>query len=75
MRPIDLLGYIATGTFAASYFLKGPTALRRLQATAALLWIAYGLLIQSMPVVVANALVAAIALLSSLRRSAVTQTE
>lgn len=75
MRPIDLLGYLATGTFAASYFLKGPTALRRLQATAALLWIAYGLMIQSMPVIVSNVLVAAIALLSSLRRPAVAQPE
>ncbi|QOY89897.1 YgjV family protein [Paludibaculum fermentans] len=75
MQGVDLLGYVATGTFAASYFLKGPSALRRLQATAAVLWIAYGVLIQSMPVIVSNVLVATVALISSLRRPPVAQPE
>jgi hypothetical protein len=64
----DALGWLATAVFTASYFLKGPGALRRLQAFAALLWLGYGLIIRSMPVVVANALVAGAALLSEVSR-------
>lgn len=75
MHGIDVLGYVATATFAASYFLKGASSLRRLQATAALLWIAYGVMIQSMPVIVSNVLVATVALVSSLRRPPVAQQE
>jgi uncharacterized protein with PQ loop repeat len=40
-------------------------ALRRVQATAAVLWIVYGVLIHALPVVVANAIVASVALYSS----------
>ncbi len=41
--------------------------LRRIQAGAACLWIAYGVALHSFPVVVANVIVAAAALYSSLR--------
>src|SRR5258706_11111580 len=52
--------------FAASYFCKRPAALRAVQAFAALLWIVYGAMIHAVPVVVANVIVAAVAVLSSL---------
>jgi hypothetical protein len=62
------IGWVATAMFAVSYFCKRPEALRRVQAVAALLWIGYGLLIHAAPVVVANLVVAAVAVYSSLRR-------
>lgn len=62
----DWIGWVATVTFAGSYFCKQPAALRRVQGLAALLWLSYGLLIHALPVIVANAVVAAIALFSSL---------
>jgi hypothetical protein len=40
--------------------------LRQIQALASCLWLTYGLMIHSVPMVVANALVAAVALYSSL---------
>jgi uncharacterized protein with PQ loop repeat len=46
---------------------KKASTLRIIQAIAALLWIAYGFFIHAMPVVVANALVAAAAIYSTLR--------
>jgi hypothetical protein len=64
MLNLEWLGYMATAVFASSYFFKSPEALRKVQALAALLWIGYGLAIHSMPVIVANAVVAAIAVTS-----------
>ena len=64
---LDWIGWVATATFASSYFFKHPAALRRVQACAALLWIGYGVLIHAMPVIVANVVVAAIAVYSSLK--------
>jgi hypothetical protein len=55
----DWIGWLATVTFTSSYFFKHPQALRRVQAVAALLWLTYGVLIHSTPVVVANILAAA----------------
>jgi len=62
---LNLLGWSATAVFSASYFFRQPAALRRIQAVAACLWVAYGLLIGAFPVVAANAIVAAAALYSS----------
>jgi len=67
MTLLSSLGWIATVVFTCSYFAKRPETLRIIQAVAALLWITYGLLIHAMPVVVANALVAAAAVYSTLR--------
>ena len=67
---LDWIGWLATATFAGSYFCKQPAALRRVQALAALLWIGYGALIRSLPVVVANVVVAVVAVYSSLRPAA-----
>jgi len=64
----DLIGWAATALFAASYFCKEPKTLRRVQAVAASVWIAYGVLIQAWPVIVANAVVASLAVASSWSR-------
>jgi len=61
----DLVGYLATLVFLGSYLLKRQTSLRRTQAVAAGLWSLYGVLINAMPVIVANLLVVGIAVWSS----------
>ncbi len=58
---LEWIGWLATAMFASSYFFKHPAALRKVQAGAALLWVAYGALIHAMPVVVANVVVAGVA--------------
>lgn len=63
----NVLGWIATAAFSASYFARRPAVLRRVQAAAACLWIAYGLAIHALPVVAANLIVAAAALYSTTR--------
>ncbi len=55
---LDWIGWAATAVFASSYFFRQPAALRRVQAGAALLWVAYGALIHALPVVIANLVVA-----------------
>jgi hypothetical protein len=66
---------VATAIFAASYFFKDPVGLRRLQALAASLWIAYGVLIAAPPVIVANVIVAVMAIASTWRQKASTARE
>ncbi|MFN0085804.1 MAG: hypothetical protein ACKVX9_10485 [Blastocatellia bacterium] len=66
----EWIGWTATAVFAVSYFCRGAEALRRVQALAALLWIGYGVIIKAPPVIVANAVVAAIAIISSLQSRA-----
>lgn len=68
MRNVDLIGWVATAVFLVSYFTKGPKGLRRVQGIAAGLWALYGVLIHSLPVIVANILVACVAVLSSFRK-------
>ena len=63
---MDVIGWTATALFAASYFCKEPATLRRTQALAALVWIAYGVALRSAPVIVANVVVASLAAWSSL---------
>ena len=55
--------------FSSSYFCRQATTLRRIQAVAALIWVVYGFLIGAMPVVVANIIVATVAVYSSFRAS------
>jgi len=62
---LDSIGWVATAIFAASYFCKQPGTLRRVQAMAAVMWIGYGVMIHAMPVIVANLVVAGVALYSS----------
>jgi hypothetical protein len=63
---LDWIGWIATAVFASSYLFKEPLLLRRVQAGAALLWVIYGVIIHAFPVVVANVVVAGMAVYSSL---------
>ena len=63
---MEFIGWLATAAFASSYFFQDPASLRRVQAGAALLWVAYGVAIHSSPVVVANIIVMAIALWSTI---------
>jgi hypothetical protein len=65
----DLIGWLATAVFAASYFCRQPIVLRRVQSLGALLWVAYGVLIHAVPVIGANILVASIAIWSSFGRA------
>ena len=62
---LTIIGWLATGVFASSYFFRRPLTLKRIQAGAALLWVMYGIAIDAVPVVVANLIVAAAALYSS----------
>ncbi len=68
MKTLDALGWVATAVFAASYFFRKPAALYRVQAFAAGLWVVYGLAIRAFPVVTANVIVMAAALISNSRR-------
>jgi hypothetical protein len=65
---MDAIGWTATAIFSSSYFFRQPTALRRIQAAAACLWILYGLALHAYPVVIANLIVAVAALYSSSRQ-------
>jgi len=67
---LDLLGWLATAMFVASYFTRQPATLRRVQGLAACMWAVYGTLIHAMPVIVANLIVAGVAVASSLRMPA-----
>ncbi|MEA2713805.1 MAG: hypothetical protein QOK27_1766 [Gemmatimonadales bacterium] len=63
----DWVGWLATAVFVLSYRFRDQRTLRWIQAFAAVLWVGYGLARHAMPVVVANLLVAGMALYSSLR--------
>jgi hypothetical protein len=54
---VEYLGWAATTVFVGSYFSTRAETLRRLQMLGALMWVAYGLLIEASPVVAANLLV------------------
>jgi hypothetical protein len=62
---LEWIGWVATAAFASSYLFKQPASLRRVQAVAASLWVIYGVIIHAYPVIVANVVVAAMAMLSS----------
>ena len=65
---LSWIGWVATAVFASSYLFKHSVVLRRVQGGAAILWVIYGPMINAFPVVVANLLVASMALYSSCRR-------
>ena len=67
---IDWIGWLATAVFVSSYFTKRSATLRRVQGLAACLWAVYGALIHALPVIVANLIVAGVAIGSSFRRRA-----
>lgn len=61
----DWVGWLATAVFVASYRFRDQRTLRWVQALAAMLWVVYGLARHAMPVVIANLLVAGMAVYSS----------
>lgn len=63
---LDWIGWLATVIFLASYSCKDQGRLRRVQAVAALVWVIYGVILHAVPLVVANLLVAFVAVYSSL---------
>lgn len=65
---LDSIGWLATAVFVSSYFAKGPVTLRRIQGAAAVMWAVYGALIHAVPVIVANVIVASVAIASSFRQ-------
>jgi hypothetical protein len=69
MQSVDWIGWLATAVFLVSYFTAQPKSLRRVQGVAAGLWALYGVMIHSLPVIVANILVAGVAVASSFRKS------
>lgn len=64
----DALGWAASAVFLCSYFFREPAVLRRIQAGAAVLWTLYGVVLHAPPIIVANMVVAGVALWSSFRR-------
>lgn len=66
----DTVGWTATVVFVASYFFSRPAMLRGLQMLGALLWMTFGILIASKPVIVSNVLVFAAAGWTLYRRPA-----
>jgi hypothetical protein len=64
---VDWIGWLATAVFLSSYFAKQATALRRIQGVAASLWALYGILLHAPPIIVANILVAGVAVATSFR--------
>ena len=72
---LDALGWVATALFAASYFCKTPSAMRRLQASAALLWVGYGVWMNALPIIVANVIVASLAVYSDWKQPRRSETD
>jgi len=66
----DWLGWTATAVFTSSYFFTRPGSLRRVQMLAAIMWVAYGVLVEARPVIVANFLVLGAAAIATWKESA-----
>lgn len=66
---LNSIGWVATGIFAVSYFVKRSDRMRLVQAVAALCWIVDGVLLHATPIIVANVIVASLAGYSALRVS------
>jgi hypothetical protein len=62
------IGWLATAITASSYFCKRSATLRAVQAVGAMVWIGYGIAVDSRPVVIANILVGFMAAQSAWRR-------
>ncbi len=66
----DWLGWTATAVFTSSYFFTRPGSLRRVQMVAAIMWVAYGVLVGATPVIVANFLVLGAATIATWKENA-----
>ena len=67
----ESIGWAATAVFVGSYFFARPSLLRAAQMFGALLWIGYGVVIDSLPVIVSNVLVFAAAAWTMFRQRSV----
>ena len=63
---IESVGWLATAAVVTSFFFNDPVSLRKVQILGATLWFGYGVTIGSLPVIVANVLVATAATASML---------
>ena len=63
----DCVGWTATAVFVSSYFFTHAAAIRRVQMAGAAVWLLYGLLLGSYPVIVSNVLVMSAAALAGSR--------
>lgn len=75
MSLADIMGWIASAVFVASYFFPQPTMLRGLQMLGAVLWIIFGVLIASKPVITSNVLVFAAAAWTLMRARAASRAD
>ncbi len=66
----EAIGWTATAVFTASFLFSDVVRLRAVQICGALLWMSYGVLIGSPPVIVANILVIVVACWTTIRYSA-----
>jgi uncharacterized protein with PQ loop repeat len=66
----ELIGWVATAIFAASYFFRNPVTMRWVQACAAICWILYGVLLHAVPVIAANLIVVTLAAVTAWRSAA-----
>jgi Bacterial inner membrane protein len=64
---VDSVGWGATAVFTLSFLFADATRLRAVQILGALLWLVYGMLIDSSPVIVANLLVCVVACWTTVR--------
>ncbi|TNH04176.1 YgjV family protein [Testudinibacter sp. TR-2022] len=60
MPSIDILGYIATAFVAGSFLLSSMLHLRIVNSIGAMLYIVYGVLIASTPVILLNVFITAV---------------
>lgn len=58
---VESIGWVATAVVALSFFFGNPRTLRIVQIFGAVLWLLYGAAIESLPVIVANALIISVA--------------
>jgi len=63
----DVIGWLATAIFAASYFARNPVTMRWIQALAGVCWIIYGVVLHATPVIAANVIVVSLAVLTAFR--------
>lgn len=68
-------GWLATTVVVSSFLFANPTTLRIVQIFGAMLWLSYGAMIDSLPVVAANALIVSAATLTILLRARRMNTE
>ena len=63
----DWVGWLATGLFGISYLCKRELHLLWVQAAGASVWMTYGIVLRSPPLIVANVIVATMAAQKAIR--------